>query len=195
MRCAAVAAAASILFLSACGGDLDEPPPDMPAGADTEPDTEDDVLDVVVDDDYPAAGTDDDAYPLGSFDDVDVDPCALLTSSEVAAVLGDAPEPDRADGSTRFSACSWASEDATTVVASVLLFGDAVEAEAEFDAVVARNDYLVVYGLGDRAYDTTPGTRVTAQWDRYEVSLSVDAPDVTDEQIYDLVALAIDRLP
>lgn len=185
MRRSTIAILTMVLLLGGCGGGVDGADTTAPIGT-VATDTQDTVAtDTTAVNATTGASQSNDSMPV-------VDACSLLTSDEVAEVLGEGGESSAGD-TPPFYSCQW--ENGTgLILLGVVSFADADTARASFDVYSATGD---VDGVGDRAvYNDI--TEVAALSGSFVVSFDVATfadEETARSQAKDLALLVIPRLP
>ncbi len=130
--------------------------------------------------------------------DESLDVCSFLSPEEVSAAIGvDAPAGEAEDPVPPFFGCQW-DTDQQLLKVSIIAWATEDDAKGSMNLETENNDYPVIEGLGDEAFNTQPIDDVTARSGRYEISVGLyfvsddDAEEL--KRATEVARLIVDRL-
>ena len=112
----------------------------------------------------------------------DIEPCSLLTESELTAVLGVAPPADESEPAGPFTGCSWGTGD---VIVSIATSDSVILAPGEDECPSAN--------LGDESYACEQ--RVKFLTNGIHVTVSTINAFVTNDHLHALAEAVLPKLP
>lgn len=126
----------------------------------------------------------------------DVDACALVTTDEVSAALGETVAEGIGTSQSPFATCTWEAESGNFI--DVMVYSASRdEVEAYFE--ISREDFEEIDGIGEAAYWAgSPFLQIEVLQGTYDVAISVGVyePDFDARRVaIDLAGKAIDRIP